>query len=842
MLGLASTAATLLAPCASRAEATLVPAPQSVLGFVPGEDRRLADWGQVVDYLTALAAASPRLRLEEVGRTTEGRPFLLVTVTSLENQARLQAIRQASARLWDPRGLSADEADRLLQSGRVVVAMTFSIHSTEVGGTLAALRLLHRLASADDAETRAILDQAVLLAVPSQNPDGTELVARWYRQQLSTAFEGTAPPQLYHPYVGHDNNRDWYMFSQQETRLVLESVYRRWHPQIVHDVHQMGQRGARLFVPPYIDPWEPNVDGALVAASNALGAHVASQLATLGRSGVLTSALYDAWTPGRAYVHTHGGVRILSETASARLATPVFVRADELEADSGFDPRTASSRFPLPWAGGRWSLADVVDTQLQVSLAVLDHAARNREHWLRTSLEANRRACARAAPYAFVIPARQRDPLAARRLVQVLQDGEVVVETARFDFQAGGAHFPAGSRVVRLAQPAGGFAKALLERQRYPQTQGPGGGAAARPYDVTAHTLPLLLGVEVEAVASAFTAELATGAAAMAAGEPAGGLLGTGPRYALGHTSGELKVLGELLARGARVRWALDDFADAGRGFAAGTLLVAAADGRLLQHVVRPLGIVAPSIRADPRSLRLVRPRVGLYRSWLAAIDEGWTRFVFEREMSVGFEALRDEDVRAGDLRRRFDAIVLPAQAPRALREGYRPGSMPPRYTGGLGDEGVSALRSFVEEGGTLVALDTACDFAIEALRLPVRDVLAGGEDSGVFCPGSILEARLFGSSPLTAGLPDPLPVWFEGSPGFEAQAGSVLLRYEAEQPLLSGLLVRGSRLRGRAALVEAKVGRGRVVLIGFRPQYRAQSRVSYPVLLNALYLSAARP
>ncbi|HXY39015.1 MAG TPA: hypothetical protein VEQ10_05065, partial [Vicinamibacteria bacterium] len=275
---------------------------------------------------------------------------------------------------------------------------------------------------------------------------------------------------------------------------------------------------------------------------------------------------------------------------------------------------------------------------------------------------------------------------------------------------------------------------------------------------------------------------------------------------------------------------------------AAGTLLVGSADRRVLEDVVRPLGLSARSVRSNPRTLRLVRPRVGLYRSWLAAIDEGWTRYVFEREMNVGYETLRDGDVRKGALRRRFDAVVLPAQSSRALREGHQPGSMPPAYTGGLGDEGACALRSFVEEGGTLLALDAACDFAIEALRLPVTNVLSGGEESGVVCPGSILETRPDRSSPLTAGLPDPLPVWFEGSPAFETQMGTVLARYQADEPLLSGLLVGAARLRGRAALVEVPLGRGRVVLVGFRAQYRAQSRVTYPVLLNALYLSAALP
>ena len=272
---LALAAAALLAPSAPAA--TEVPAPESVLGFVPGEDRKLATWGQVLEYLKALDVASDRLAVEEVGRTTQGRPFVMVTVTSEANLARLEEIRQANARLADPRGLGDEEAERIVRDGKAVVAMAFSIHSTEVGGTLASLRLLHHLASSDDERVRAVLDATVLLVIPSHNPDGTDLVTEWYRRQLGTPFEGTSPPVLYHPYAGHDNNRDWYMFTQQETRLTLRHLYHRWHPQVVHDVHQMGPRGARLFVPPYADPWEPNVDGALVAAAGALGSQVASR-------------------------------------------------------------------------------------------------------------------------------------------------------------------------------------------------------------------------------------------------------------------------------------------------------------------------------------------------------------------------------------------------------------------------------------------------------------------------------------------------------------------------------------------------------------------------------------
>ncbi len=816
-----------------------VPPPEAVLGFVPGEDRKLAEWSQVLEYLKALAAASPRVRVSEIGRTTQGRPFVFVTVTSQENQARLEEIRRDNARLADPRGLSDEEAERIVARGKVIVAMGFSIHSTEAGGTLASLRLLHQLASAEDPDTSAQLENVVLLVLPSQNPDGTDIVTGWYESQLGTPFEGTPPPVLYQPYAGHDDNRDWYMFTQQETRLTVRHLYQSWHPQIVHDAHQIGPRGARLFLPPYTDPWEPNVDGALIAASNALGAAVTSRLTTAGYTGIVTGAIFDAWTPGRAYPHTHGGVRILSETASVRLATPIEVKADELQAVDGFDPRQRSARLPRPWLGGPWRLRDVVETQLAASLALLDEAARLREHWLRTALSVNRRAAGRQEPFAFVIPADEREPAAVARLLEVLRLGEVELGRARSAFTAGGRSYAAGSHVVLMQQPASGFAKMLLERQRYPDLRHGEGGPPRASYDVTAHTLPLLLGVGADAIAAPFSADLEQAGEVVV--EP-GRIEGGGPRWALGHTTADLAAASCLLAAGVKVRWALDGFQDADRSFPAGTLLVPSSARRALAPLVRELGLVARAVRANPRALRLRQPRVGLYRSWVPSIDEGWTRFVFEKETFVAYQTLHDREVRGGRLRDRFDAIVIPDETPQAIAAGHAPGTMPAEYVGGLGTAGAASLRDFVEAGGTLVALDAASLYAIDALRLPVRNVLAGVPPSSFYCPGSILEVRTDPSRPLAHGLPETLPVWFEGSPAFETESGTTVARYGAGDPLLSGWLLGADRLAGLAALVELPLGRGKVVLFGFRPQYRAQSRVSYPALLNALLLSAAEP
>jgi zinc carboxypeptidase len=839
-------AAALLGAVAA-ASGPAVPAPRAVLGFDPGEDRKLADWTQIVDYFHRLDAASDRVRVEEVGRSTEGRPFLLVTVSSEANMARLEAIRTANLRLADPRGLDGAEAERLLDTGKAVVALNHGIHSDEVASPLTAMRTAYALATGEDPATREILDRTVVLILPSQNPDGAQKVAEWYRAHLGTPFEAPGCetdcrlPFLYHHYTGHDDNRDWYAFTQVETRLTVRHLYERWRPQIVQDLHEMSARAARMFVPPYLDPWDPNVDPALRSAASGLGAHIAARLTAEGRKGIVIHALYDAWSPSRAYPHTHGGVRILTECAGARLASPIEVKPEDLVGGPGYDARRASWNQPAPWPGGTWRLRDIVDYQYAATRALLEHAARNRREWLKTFLDVNRRACARADPYAFVLTAAQRDPLAAAQLLTALRIGGVEVGRAREGFAAGGRRFPAGSFVIAMAQPASAFAKSVLERQEYPDMRQWPGGPPQRPYDVTAHTLPLLMGVDVASVPTPFRVGLDP------VGDPAvppGRIEGRGRFLALGHGTAELVALGRLLRDGVEVRWATAGFSDRGRDHPAGTLLVPEAARARLEPLARELGLVARGVAGAPPALLLRPPRVGLYQSFVASTDEGWTRFVFERQVGVDYETLHDRDVRAGGLRRRFDVIVLPDQPRRDILEGHPAGSMPPELTGGLGEAGVQGLKAFVEEGGTLVALNAATEMAVQDLGLPVTDVL-GGEvtRSAFYCPGAILKAQVEGMDLLTAGIEGPMALWFQNGPAFDVGAGGrALLRYPEGEPLLSGWLVGGPLLYGKAALVVVPRGRGRVVLFGFRPQYRAQSWGTYVPLLNAIYSSAARP
>ncbi|MDQ3753990.1 MAG: M14 family metallopeptidase, partial [Acidobacteriota bacterium] len=493
------------APAAAR-----VPAPEDVINFRPGEDRKLASWSNVVDYFRKLDAASERVKFTELGKTTMGAPFVLATISAPENLARLDEFKDIQRQLADPRTLGRDadrKAQELIKRGKTIVLITCGIHSTEVGSYLSSMLIAHRLASSDDPQVQQILRETIVLLVPSLNPDGVDIVKNWYDRTLGTPYEGTSPPELYHKYVGHDNNRDWYIFSQVETQLTVDKIHNVWHPQIVHDIHQQGTNGARLFVPPYMPPVEPNVPQKIVEGYTELGKHIASEMRAAGFKGITYDSTYDAWTPARAYSHYHGGVRILSETASARLASPLTIKFEELRPNEGFDPRKESANFGPLWPGGEWRLRDITNYMTTAAFALMQHAAQNRERWLLRFYETGEetvRPRKEEELFAYVIPrsrsASQQET--NNRLLYVLQRGGLEIDDAA-RFTADGVTYPNGTAVIKMNQPYSSFAKALLERQDYPDPRD-SAGQPVPPYDVTAHTLPLLMGVDARPIRTPF--------------------------------------------------------------------------------------------------------------------------------------------------------------------------------------------------------------------------------------------------------------------------------------------------------------------------------------------------
>ena len=316
-------------------QASALPNPADILGFEPGADRKLPSWKQITDYFTALDNASPRVSVRTLGQTTLGRPFLVAFIADSATLQNLDRDRQIQNRLWDPRQRAANERDRLIAEGKNVILITSAIHSTEVGGFTTPIVLADRLARAATPEARSILANTIIMLVPSQNPDGVDIVGDYYRSTIGTPREGSEGPELYHKYVGHDDNRDWYAFTQVETRYTVDSLYTPWNPQIVNDIHQQGGNVSRIFIPPYMDPVEPNIDPILTAATNGLGMAMAWRMTAQGFTGIASNAAYDQWSPARQYSLYHRGARLLTETASARLA-------------SVSDPRAATTRRKPP--------------------------------------------------------------------------------------------------------------------------------------------------------------------------------------------------------------------------------------------------------------------------------------------------------------------------------------------------------------------------------------------------------------------------------------------------------------------------------------------------------------
>ena len=824
-----------------RAKRSAVPSPAAHLGFEVGADRMLAGWPQITGYFAKLAAASPSVRVDTLGPTTEGRPFIVVILSSPANLRNLERIRRVQARLADPRTLGADEARRAVAGQPSVILISCNIHSTEIASAQMAMELAHRLVTNDT--LRRHLERTVVLLVPSMNPDGEQMVVDWYRRGVGTRWEGGAMPWLYHKYVGHDNNRDWYMVTQQETRLVTDLLYRRWFPELFYDVHQQGAFGMRLTVPPHVDPIDPNVDPLIVRGINLVGATMSQALEERGKTGVGDGVTYDLWWHGgaRSAPTRHNMIGLLTEAASARIASPIDIDSAKLRGHARGLPRYERRvNFPNPWRGGTWRLRDIVDYELIAAEAVVRLAAERREELVRNFVALGRRQLELGRtkePRAWVIPSEQWDASAAEELVDVLRRGGVEVARARAPFTAGGVRYGAGSWVVPMAQPYRAHAKDLLEVQRFPRIEQYPGGPVQRPYDVAGWTLPLQMGVRVVAtddappVAGASSApRAATGGATPAAAGAAGAAC---PTSAGGDRLENTDCYRGVMARLRR--------------------------GRAVRLAASRAG--APPL-AVPRL-----PRVALYRPWTANIDEGWTRWVLER-FEFPYVTLTDSMVRAGGLRDQFDAVLVPDMNLREARDGQSPDSVPAPYAGGMGTAGLGELQRFVEAGGTLVLLDRASEIATQAMNVPVTritvaprrdddesDVERGGaRDSarraagdGLYAPGSIFRVLVDGTQPVAYGMPDTAAVYFTNSVTFDVVAGSgvrVIARYPERggDILLSGFLQGASRIAGKAAAVEAPLGSGRVVMFGFRPQYRGQSYGTFRMLFNALLLGGAAP
>jgi hypothetical protein len=843
--------------------AAAITSPEKFFGFQMGADRKMARWDKLVEYYRLLEKeGGGRLKAIDMGPTEMGNPFLMLVITSAANQQNLEQLRQNNLKLSDPRGIPEAEIRKIAAASKPFALMTMSMHANEIGGAQMAPELAYDLLARSDPETQRILDNVVLLLMPSFNPDGEIMVTDFYNKYVGTEYEGAGLPWLYNKYIGHDNNRDALTMNTRESQYAGKVLFTDWKPTAYFDFHHMGSYGARIFYPPYAEPVRPLADPLVWREMSWYGAQMASKAEESGLSGVMNDGQYSGW--GHFGFHWitpfHNITGMLTESASARLASPLYIDPSQLtgRARNLEDPRRDQMNFPNPWPGGWWRLRDIVERQKVAAWALVDCMARNKETivwdtYLKASRQTERGA--KGKPAAYAISATQHDPLTRDKLINALLNQGIDVQRSTSGFtRADGMTYPAGSFYVTLAQPKMGLIRYLLGETHYPDNEWTRqqDGTPIRPYDMGQDVLAEYMGIKVDPLDEAVKADFTKVTSAIV---PAGRVTKGPAGYAIdGRLNDAFKAMNLLFDKNVPLK-RVDAAAD---GLRPGDFLVpASAPDAVVAEVAKATGVEFAPLKAEPKQAHEIRRmRIGMYQRYRGGnMDEGWTRWIFE-QWAFQFKQVYDPEIKKGGLNANYDVFIFPddstgtivgdaAGEGRGGRGGRGfagvPDTTPPEYRSGIGADGVEAARDFVRKGGTLVTLGGATDFAIARLGLPVRNVVEGLSPKEFFVPGSTLRVAIDNTNPLAYGMPPEGLVLFHYSPAFDVVAtdfserNEIVVRYADRNVERSGWLNGEKYIAGKTAMASIGYGQGRVVLIGFRTQNRAQTHGTYKFLFNAL-------
>ncbi len=834
----------------------VLPKPATIDGFEIGNDRKLIDWQQIVDYFRVLDKNSEKIQVRELGKTTLGKPFIYAILSSEQNMRNLDRLQWIQQQLAHPYTLVEEDAAKYIHEGKAVVLLSFNIHSTEIASSQESVELIYELVTGSDPQIQKILDNVVILLIPSVNPDGLQMVVEWYRKYVGTPHEGCSMPWIYHPYAGHDNNRDWFMFNLQESRLASRILYQEWFPEIVYDQHQMGSSGPRLFFPPYSDPVNPNVSSALMADVNMLGKHVLADLHSQGFKGITSGMGFNAYFEGTMSKTPlwHNMVGILSEAASVRIATPVYLPRGSL-GKYGTE-RLSHSRvtdFLDPWEGGWWRLRNIIEYEKAATYSVLDLAATYKEKFMRQFYRLNREAIRKGKeepPFAYIVPLDQHDPNSASEMFKRLIFNGVKIFRSNNAFTYDGRTYPEKTFIIPLNQPCRPCIKDLMERQAYPHLIQYPGGPPRRPYDYAGWTLPLLMGVR--AIQAEIPLDVSLSQAETFDFDKIHDPFKKNAVYVMERRYNNAFILcNELLKKKMQVYWADESFGSGENTYPPGTFIIPGQKGLkdVLGTLSREYGVPVQELNESIsiKGSKVHQPRLGLYQPWTASMDEGWTRLVLD-SFGFSYQNLHNEDFQKGKLEEEFDVIILPSLSTSSIITGRRSrggeptlgtAEKPKKYRGGIGEKGVSALKEFIRAGGTLITIGSSCDLAIDKLRVPAVNVLKDVRSNEFYAPGSLLQIQLDTKASLAYGMPNRTAIRFTNSPAFRLlpyiQESKAVGYFNDKNPLLSGWLVGPEKLAGQTVLAEIPVNQGRVILFGFGVQNRAQTFGTFKLLFNAI-------
>jgi hypothetical protein len=882
-----------------------ITSPKEQFGKNIGDDYFLVNWTQWAAYLQKMDRESDRMSVIEIGKTAEGRTQYTAIVTAPENHRRLAQFKEMNRRLALADGLTDAQARQLARDGKIVVWIDGGLHATEVLGAAQLIELTYRLNSATDPETLRILNDTIVL-LTNINPDGMELVSNWYMRDADERRRSTAGvPRLYQKYIGHDNNRDFYMMNQPESENANRLMYREWFPAIMYNHHQTGPAGTVLFAPPFRDPFNYHFDPLIPLGIDLVGAAIHTRLAVEGKPGAVmrSAAPYSTWFNGgiRTTSYFHNQIGILTEMIGHPTPTQIpFVPEMQL--------RRADVPNPIPPQA--WHFRQSIEYSMTTNYAILDIAserkedflfnmyrmaknaieAGSRDHWTvyPKRIDAVREAIAKQSgsgrgaapssfygdilrapaardPRGFIVPADQADFLTATKFINILIKGGVVVQRATAPFTVGGKRYPAGSFVVKAAQPFRAHVMDMFEPQDHPNDFPYPGGPPRAPYDVTGYNLSYSMGIVFDRILDGFDGpfEIVRDVVKPAAGRfdaaPQGGV------YVIdAQVNDSYLAINRLLHANQEVMRAAREFTAGSQRVAPGTILVpatATATG-ILQKVAAEKGVNVDAIAAPPSgngaAVRLRPVRVGLWDVYGGSMPSGWTRWLLE-QFEFPFQVVFAKTLDDGNLASRFDVLIF-VDGGIPQRDGGggqqpRPETIPAEFHDRLGSVTVSRtvpeLRRFVEAGGRLIAIGSSTAIGYH-LGLPIRNALldrGAGADAvplpaeRFYIPGSILEAHVDRSHPLAYGLGDRVNLFFDDSPSFrllpDAPARGVVpvAWFGSPAPLKSGWAWGQQYLDQTVQIVDAPLGKGRVLLFGPEIVWRAQPHGTFKFLFNGIHV-----
>ena len=778
-------------------------------------------------------------------------------ISSEENIRNLDKLKEINRQLALNPDLSDQDREKIFNDGKVFFLATLSMHSGEVAPSQSAPLIAYDLITTRDIEKLKWLDDVVYMMVPCHNPDGMDMIVENYRKNVDTKYEGSSMPGLYHKYVGHDNNRDFITLSQEDTKAIAKIYNTDWFPQVMVEKHQMGSGGVRYFVPPPHDPIAENIDAGIWNWIGIFGSNMMKDMTAAGLKGVAQHYLFDDYWPGSTETCIWKNViGFLTEAASAKIASPVYIEENELNpGGKGLSEYKKSINMPDPWPGGWWRLSDIVEYEIVSTMSILKTASVNRQNILKFTNDLCRSEVAKGKnqpPYYYIMPAGQHDQGEMAGIVNLLLEHGVNVYTIINDLTVENMLVSKGSIIVPLAQPCRAFIKEVMEIQKYPVRHYTPDGEVIQPYDITSWSLPLHRGVksmEVNTIISGLDGQL----------QPVSTPFRIGKEIPENYFGAVFPVTRNESYKAA--------FMAAGEGlnvsrFPNGDFLITSDKGKdsKLDAIIKTLNVL-PQFTDQETDIALSAfkiPRIALVETNMHDIDAGWTRFILDT-YHIPYKVIKPGDFELTDFTRSYDVILFPDNERSILMDGKYESdgklyttNYPPEFTKGIGKKGFAKLMAFVDQGGTILSWGESTALFIgplsmkkgdttEDFQFPVNDISKSLQKAGVACPGSLLKMNLVKDHPLTFGMEESVGVFFRGNPVFSTSLPSfdmdrrVIGKFPEEGILLSGYCEKPEKLADKTLMVWIKKGKGKLILYGFDPVFRASMQGTYKLLFNAI-------